>query len=148
MLVGRTQYRGSVVVINIGVHDGFDAEYLAGNVYGPAIEDARNHGDARLICVLAPWVETARKPDKFKDSQGDTQVLSFNNRLRRFCDERGAEVFDMRAATFNMTSMDGMHRGLAANVLMGQLFLNFLAQGPWGWADANVGLADTDGFVL
>ena len=147
--LGQQMYRGTTIVVNLGVHDAYDAEYVASNVYSSIIADAQNKGDVRVICVLAPWVEMEKKPAKWRESQGHEQVRDFNAKLRRYCEERGAETFDMSAPTYNLSSMDGMHRGLDANGLMGQLFLNLLAQGGarWGWEDARKGLGE-DGFLL
>ena len=51
------------------------------------------------------------------------------------CKDRGAEVFEAFAATQNMSTTDGVHFQMAANVLMAQLLLNQLSQGP-GWESA------------
>ena len=105
-------------------------------VYGPAISSAqRSAAHVRVICVLPSWVAGPHAGGGNALGLGDAATRDFNDRLRSFCEERGAEAFDTRAVAHDMSIASGVHRGLAANVLLAQLFLNLLSQGH-GWVDA------------
>ena len=124
-------YRGSVIVLGLGLHDALDAPFLIRDVYQPAIDRARTFQGARVVCMLLPSPDEGKKPEEFRETQGVRSIGAFNDKLRKFCRSQGAEVFEMFAPTRNATSYDGTHFALAANALMGQLFLNQLVHKEW-----------------
>jgi hypothetical protein len=136
MTVGGTDFSGSVIVLGIGLQEQLAAELILRDVYGPTIEHAKTRGDARIICMVLPSPDMALKPDEYKESQGVESVREFNEKIRRFCADRGVETLEMFAPTANASSYDGTHYGLKTNALLAQLFLNTLAHGP-GWERAS-----------
>jgi hypothetical protein len=144
MTIGEQNYGGSVIVLNLGLHENLDAAFLMEHVYGPTIETAKRRGSVRVICVGQPTPDEALKPAQYRTGQGVAAVTEYNTRLRTFCRDRGVEVMELQAPSQNATSYDGTHYAQAFNVLAGQLLLNLLAQGEWGKATAALG----EGFLL
>jgi hypothetical protein len=145
MTIGEQNYAGSVVVLNLGLHENLDAPYLMSKVYGPTIESAQRRGNVRVICVGQPEPDEALKPAQYRTGQGVAAVTDYNNKLRQFCRERGVEVLELQRASHNMTTYDGTHRAQMFNVLAGQLLLNLLARGE-GWERASAALGE--GYLL
>lgn len=135
MTVGAQSYGGTVIVLNLGLHDNLDAAYLMKEVYGPVIEEAKARGTVRVICMALPAPDEDLKPPEFRENQGRRAVLEFNEKMRRFCRDRSVETMELYAPSLNASSYDGTHFALRTNALFGQLFLNLLAQGG-GWEAA------------
>jgi len=131
MTVGQESYKGSIIVVGLGLHDSLDAEFIVRDVLIPTIEEASKKANAKVICMLLPAPEEEKKPVEFQESQGRASIEKFNAKLRNFCRGQGVEVFEMWAPTENATSYDGTHFALATNALMGQLFLNQLVHSNW-----------------
>ncbi len=136
MTVGDSEYRGSVIVLGLGLHDALDAAFLIRDVYKPAIARAKTFNNARVICMLLPAPDEEKKPVEYRESQGRRSIEAFNAKMREFCLGQGVEVLELFAPSLNASSYDGTHFGLAANALFGQLFLNQLVQGEWAAATA------------
>ena len=136
MVVGGQMFSGSVVVLGVGLHENLDANIVIRDVVGPTIEHAEKRGDTRVICMMLPAPDMDLKPEQWKTDQGSKPVADFNEKIRRYCTDRGVEVFEMWAPTTNGSSYDGTHFGLSVNALLGQLFLNTLAHGK-GWEKAS-----------
>jgi hypothetical protein len=137
MVVGAQELSGSVTVLGIGLHEALDARRIIEKVIKPMIEHADERGgDSRIICLLLPAPDMKKKPEAWKGSQGTKPVSDFNELIRRYCKDHGAEVFEMWAPTVDASSYDGTHFAVAGNALMGQLFLNTLAHGK-GWEKAS-----------
>jgi len=134
---GQHLFKGTTVIINIGLHDNLDAHHVAENIYDVLLEKvAFSKGRrTRVICSLMPAPEDEKRRKQFVGTQGLTAVIEFNEKMRKVCKDRGAEVFETFAVTSNMSTYDGLHFPLAGNVLMAQLLLNQLSQGP-GWERA------------
>jgi hypothetical protein len=137
MTVGEESYSGSIIVINIALHDNLDARFVVEHAYGPAIARARHSFPrARVVCMLLSAPDEALKPAEFVEAQGHRAVDEFNAKMRAFCEGQGADVFEAWAPTVNASTYDGTHFAGATNALLAQLFLNTLAQGK-GWDDAS-----------
>lgn len=132
MTVGGESFRGSVVVLGIGLQDMLDFDLILRDVYGPVIAHAKSRGDVRVLCMALPAPDEAKKPEAFRKAQGRAAIEHFNEQVRRFCSDRGAEMLELFAPTANATSYDGTHYGLRVNALLAQVFLNTIAQGA-GW---------------
>ena len=139
---GQDIFGGTTLVINVGLHDNLDAHHVAENVYNVLLSDkvafAKNRR-TRVICFLMPAPEDSKRRNEHVGSQGLSAVVDFNDRMRKVCLDRGAEVFEAFAATAGMSTSDGLHFPMAGNVLLAQLLLNQLAQGP-GWERAAAAL--------
>ena len=144
MVIGESNYGGSVIVLNLGLHENLDAAYLMEKVYGPTIEKAKEKGTVRVICMAQPAPDEALKPAQHRTGQGNAAVLAYNEKMRKFCRDRGVEVLELYAPSENATSYDGTHFAMPVNVLFGQLLLNTLAQGEWDKAVAALG----EGYLL
>jgi hypothetical protein len=107
MTVGAESYSGSVIVLNLGLHDNLDAAYLMKEVYGPVIEEAKARGTVRVICMALPAPDEDLKPAEFRENQGRRAVLEFNEKMRRFCRDRSAETMELYAPSENASSYDG-----------------------------------------
>ena len=145
MTIGKENYGGSVIVLNLGLHENLDAAYLMEKVYGPTIAKAKEMGDVRVICMAQPAPDDALKPAQHRTGQGRAAVVAYNEKLRNFCRDRGVEVLELFAPSANATSYDGTHFAMRPNVLFGQLLLNTLAQGA-GWERAAGALGE--GFLI
>ncbi len=146
MTVAADNYaHGSTVVLNIGLHDSLDAPYVIRDVHSKVIEEAQRRGNVRVVCMLTPAPDEALKPEQYRESQGRRSVLAFNEKMRRFCYDSGADIMELYAPTENATSYDGTHYAAATAALTAQLFLNMLAQGS-GWQQATEALGE--GFLL
>jgi hypothetical protein len=132
-------YKGSIVVLGLGLHDALDAPFLIRDVYLPAIETARTKNKARIICMLLPAPDEDKKPVEFRENQGRRSILEFNDKMRTFCRSQGVDVLELYAPSENATSYDGTHFGLGTNALFAQLFLNLLVQGEWETVIAGMG---------
>ena len=141
---GEQLFEGTTLVINVGLHDNLDARHVAENVYNVLLERVAwraGRARTRVICSLMPAPEDAKRRNEHVGTQGTGAVLEFNERMRRVCLDRGAEVFEAYAATEGMSTFDGLHFGMAGNVLQAQLLLNQIAQGQ-GWERAVAALGE------
>lgn len=135
---GEHLFEGTTLVINVGLHDNLLARHVAENVYNVLLEKvawAQGRGRTRVICSLMPAPEDSKRRNEHVGSQGTGAVKDFNERMRKVCLDRGAEVFEAFAATEGMSTVDGLHFPLAGSVLQAQLLLNHIAQGV-GWERA------------
>jgi hypothetical protein len=106
MTVGGESFRGSVVVLGIGLQDMLDFDLILREVYGPVIAHAKARGDVRVLCMALPAPDEAKKPEAFRKAQGRAAIERFNEQVRRFCSDRGAEMLELFAPTANATIVD------------------------------------------
>jgi hypothetical protein len=139
---GEQIFSGTTLVLNIALHNYLDAEELAEKVYGPLFTQLANATyRVRVICFLMPAPEEAKRKAVHLAAQGTRAVIEYNAKMRRFCTDRGATVFESFAVTKNATTSDGLHFPFATNVLLAQLLLNLIGQGE-GWQAAVHALGD------
>ena len=139
---GEQIFSGTTLVLNVALHNHLDAEELAEKVYGRVFTQLANATyRVRVICFLMPAPEEAKRKAVHLASQGTRAVIEYNEKMRRFCTDRGATVFESFAVTKNATTSDGLHFPFATNVLLAQLFLNLIGQGE-GWQAAVQALGD------
>ena len=140
---GEQLFEGTTLVINVGLHDNLDARHMAEHVYSVLLEKVawRAQRRTRVICSLMPAPEDAKRRNEHVGTQGTGAVIEYNEKMRKVCLDRGAEVFEAFAATEGMRTVDGLHFPMAGNVLQAQLLLNQIAQGQ-GWERAVATLGD------
>lgn len=108
-----------------GLHTDFNLTKFEDDYVKPAIKIAsRERGDA-IICVTT-HSQGPNRPVKYISKQGNPNVIIYNAGLRSLCERHGFPVLDFFHVTKNTTTWDGIHFGLAPNVLKAQILLNWM----------------------
>ncbi|XP_001629363.3 uncharacterized protein LOC5508781 [Nematostella vectensis] len=120
--------RGSVILIGVGIHNGFNAPLVIEKYFGPILRLLQHSrattGWPRLIW-LSPHAAGPLKPLTYQRHQGNHAIQAFNAQMWQYCEEQNVTVFDTYNLTLGAQSFDGTHYGVGVNLLKAQLLLNY-----------------------
>ena len=119
--------KNSLVILGIGVHDAYDANYVIKYYLEPIVQMVRAKGSGWPNLI---WLGAHRngffKPLNYEARQGMHKILPYNKHMREYCREMGIPFFDTIELTSGVHSYDGTHYSKDVNLLKAQILLNYL----------------------
>lgn len=120
----------SVIVIYhaVGLHIGMQPELTIHKFYQPIVNSIKSQSKQVIYIVASLHTPGAHKPREYLATQGLKAVTHYNGAIRTWANTMNVPFFTTQQMTANLTSVDGTHYGLRANILLAQMFLNVVAQ--------------------
>ena len=124
------QSNASTIVVYhaVGLHIGMQPEKTIKNFYQPVLHAIRGQSKKIIYMVASLHTPGAHKPHEYLATQGLEAVLRYNSAIQTWAASMNVPFFSTEKMTSNLTSVDGTHYGLRANILLAQLLLNAIAQ--------------------
>ena len=130
-LLGALGGGGAPPLLLVEIGPAWDTKFVAGDeqVRAHLMAAARAAAEmrARLVCLLVPAPDDARKPEYVMPRQGDAATRSVNEYVRGVCRDSGGVVLDGYALTKGAWTRDGTHYEGKVNTLLAQALLNLAA---------------------
>lgn len=124
------EYR-PLLLLGIGIHEQFNVSKVINFYIRPIIRVINMY---RNLSPEIIWFNTHAagqlKPLVFQRTQGNKNILYFNQHMREFCRRNNIKVFDTYNITHDVHSFDGTHYGSELNMLKVELLLSGLSLKP------------------
>uniref|UniRef100_H2Y2R0 Uncharacterized protein n=2 Tax=Ciona intestinalis TaxID=7719 RepID=H2Y2R0_CIOIN len=124
---------GTLIVVGVGLHINLNPTATIDRYLKPAVDVIEKHYAnssamkwPKLVWVL-PLPANLLKPTQNIKSQGKEGLDAFSSKLNEYCKEHGIPVMDFGKMAQFTQSFDGFHYGLAVNLMLNQILLNYIS---------------------
>lgn len=117
----------SLIVINIGMHNGLNADLIQAKLVDPILKIIGEHKWPRIVWFTV-HAQGFLKPMAYRQIQNNQKITEYNKLMSDKMKNTGIDVFDVFPMTNGVHSYDGTHYGVGLNILKVQYLLNYIHQ--------------------